>query len=168
MTFSALAFSLSMILLYGASAVYHILNHGFSKRVGRIFDHLAIYLLIAGTYTPIAFRIWEPEGPVILTILWMLVAVGILLKIFFWQRIRILHTAVYLAMGWLIVFFWKPVIQRIPGEFIPWAIAGGLFYTVGVIFYAWKKLPWSHAIWHLFVLTGSIAFYIGIYRHIVI
>ena len=167
MTFSVMAFCFSMALLYGASTIYHILRPGYSKRIGRIFDHMAIYLLIAGTYTPIAFRIWEPEGPVILAILWSLVVTGFVLKILFWQRLKAMHTAVYLAMGWLIVFFWQPVVQRIPGEFIPWAIAGGLSYTVGIIFYASKRVPYSHGIWHLFVLAGSISFYAGIYLHIV-
>ncbi len=166
MIFSASAYSLSMLVLYGSSAVYHWVKQDTAKRIGRIFDHLAIYLLIAGTYTPVAFRIWEPEGPVILTILWAIVAVGFVIKLLFWNRFKIFHVAVYLAMGWLIVFFWQPVVTRIPREFLFWALAGGLSYTIGVAFYAQKRLPYHHGIWHLFVLAGSIFFYLGIYYHI--
>lgn len=168
MVFSAAGYSLSMIILYGASSFYHFSTGIYSKRIGRILDHLAIYLLIAGTYTPVAFRIWEPEGPVMLLILWCIVVVGFLFKLFFWQRFKALHVSVYLAMGWLIVFFWRPVAERIPQEFLPWALAGGLTYSLGVIFYSMKGMRYHHAIWHLFVLGGSIFFYIGIYRHIVI
>jgi hemolysin III len=168
MVFSASAYSLSMLVLYGASTMYHWARRDTTKRIGRIFDHLAIYLLIAGTYTPITFRIWEPEGPVILTILWAIVAIGFIIKILFWQRFKVFHVAVYLAMGWLIVFFWKPVTERIPREFLFWALAGGLSYTIGVAFYAQKRFPYHHAIWHLFVLGGSIFFYLGIYYHILV
>lgn len=168
MVLSASAFSLSMLVLYGASTMYHRAHRDAAKRVGRIFDHLAIYLLIAGTYTPITFRIWEPEGPLILAILWAIVAVGFIIKILFWQRFKVFHVGVYLAMGWLIVFFWKPVTERIPREFLFWALAGGLSYTIGVAFYAQKRLPHHHGIWHLFVLGGSIFFYLGIYFHILV
>ena len=167
MVFSAAGYSLSMIILYGASSFYHWATGIYAKRVGRILDHLAIYLLIAGTYTPVAFRIWEPEGPVILFILWCIVLVGFLFKLFNWQRYKAFHVAVYLAMGWLIVFFWKPVVERIPAAFLPWAVAGGLAYSLGVIFYSMKSRRYHHAVWHLFVLAGSVFFYIGIYRHII-
>jgi hemolysin III len=167
MVFSAAAYSLSMVVLYGASSFYHYSIGEYAKRIGRILDHLAIYLLIAGTYTPVAFRIWEPEGPVMLLILWGIVIVGFLFKLFFWQRFKALHVAVYLAMGWLIVFFWEPVIERIPEDFLPWALAGGLSYSLGVIFYSMKSRRYHHAVWHLFVLAGSIFFYLGIYRHII-
>ena len=167
MIFSAAAYSLSMAVLYGASSFYHWATGVYAKRIGRILDHLAIYLLIAGTYTPIAFLIWEPEGPLILLILWCIVIVGFLFKLFNWQRFKAFHVAVYLAMGWLIVFFWKPVVERVPAAFLPWALAGGLAYSLGVIFYSMKSRRFHHAVWHLFVLAGSIFFYIGIYRHIV-
>ena len=158
----------SMIVLYSASAFYHLTEGPFIKRVGRIFDHASIYILIAGTYTPIAFKIWEPWGVVILSLIWGLALVGFVMKLAFWGKMKVFHVLVYLGMGWTIVFFWPIVTAKVPAAFIPYAFAGGAAYTLGVIFYAVKKIPLGHVIWHFFVLAGSIIFYAGILKYIVV
>ena len=146
----------TLVLLYLASTLYHSIHEPRVKRILRIIDHVAIYLLIAGTYTPftlIALRgAW---GWSIFGVIWGLAAVGILLKIFFIGRFRIASVGVYLLMGWLCIIALKPLLDSLPEGGFPWLLAGGIAYTVGVVFFAWKSLPYSHAIWHLFVMTGS-------------
>ncbi|MBN2510987.1 MAG: hemolysin III family protein, partial [Spirochaetales bacterium] len=129
-TVAAVIFMLSMTVLYSASAFYHLSNGPLVKRVGRIFDHASIYLLIAGTYTPVAFKIQEPWGVVILSLVWGIALFGFILKIAFWGKFKVLHLLVYLGMGWTIVFFWPVVTARVPAEFIRFAFFGGGAYTL--------------------------------------
>ncbi len=160
-------FGLSMVILYSSSSLYHLSNSGLVKRFLRIMDHYSIYLLIAGTYTPLCVYIGGDTGTLILILIWSIALVGMIFKILFWGRLGFLHVAVYLAMGWLIVLYWRPVAVSVPGEVLPFIIGGGLTYTLGIIFYALKKLPFSHGIWHVFVMGGSAFFFAGIFLYIV-
>ncbi|MCF7933799.1 MAG: hemolysin III family protein [Spirochaetia bacterium] len=157
---------LSMLLLYSASALYHHLPRGNAKRICRVLDHANIYILIAGTYTPILLYINSPVTRMILLLVWAITAAGITFTLIFWGRYGVIHVVLYLLMGWMIVFFWNDIVPFIPEALIFWVIAGGLTYTLGVIFYALKRLPFAHAVWHLFVLGGSACFFIGFLQHL--
>ena len=153
----------TLIGLYAASTLYHAVISPQVKRALRIFDHSAIYLLIAGTYTPfLLVSLRGPWGWSLFGVSWGLALAGVLFKLWFVERFAILSTAVYIAMGWLVVIAAKPVITHLPVTAIIWLLAGGLAYTGGVIFFAAKRIPYSHAIWHLFVLAGSICHYFAV------
>ena len=152
---------LTMILLYSASALYHHLPYGNGKRICRILDHSNIYFLIAGTYTPMMMYVGTPTAYRIIALVWGIAVFGIILMLCFWGRMKVFHVGLYLAMGWLIVFFWGDIAPFMPDGLMNWVIAAGLTYSVGVIFYVCKKIPHYHAIWHLFCLGGSTLFYIG-------
>lgn len=153
----------TLICLYTASTLYHAVISPRVKRALRIFDHSAIYLLIAGTYTPfLLVSLRGPWGWSLFGVIWGLALVGVLFKFWFVERFAILSTAVYIAMGWLVVIAAKPVITHLRLTAIIWLLAGGLAYTGGVIFFAAKRIPYSHAIWHLFVLAGSICHYFAV------
>jgi len=153
----------TLIVLYLASTLYHGFQNPRAKRVFRIIDHAAIFLLIAGTYTPfllISMRgVW---GWTLLGIVWGLALLGVGFKVFFTHRFPVGSTLAYVLMGWLGVVAWKEAVARIPAGGLIWLGLGGVAYTVGVIFYAWKRLPYNHAIWHLFVLAGSICHYLAV------
>ncbi|MGH0052992.1 MAG: PAQR family membrane homeostasis protein TrhA [Sphaerochaetaceae bacterium] len=151
----------TMLLLYSSSALYHALPRGNTKRVFRILDHSNIYFLIAGTYTPMMMYIATPVAYRITILVWAIAVIGIIFTLLFWGRFKVFHVLLYLAMGWLIVFFWNDIIPFLPSQLVRWIIAAGLTYSIGVIFYANKKLPHYHAIWHLFCIGGSALFYVG-------
>jgi hemolysin III len=137
------------------------------KHVLRIFDHSAIYLLIAGTYTP--FTLVSMRGPMgwrMFGVVWGLALLGIAFKTVFIGRYEKLATAAYVLMGWLVVFAFKEMLEALPPGGVIWLMAGGVVYTLGVLFYAWQKLPYNHAIWHLFVLGGSICHFFAILFHV--
>jgi hemolysin III len=159
-------FGLSMILSYTSSSVYHAIKPSNAKRVLRIMDHVNIFILIAGTYTPFCLTLPPAKGRELLALVWGIVVVGTVFKLVFWGRLRLLHTLIYLAMGWLVVFYFEYFRAVLPPELLYWMLAGGLSYTLGTLFYASKKLPYYHAIWHVFVLAGSFSFFIGIYRYV--
>jgi hemolysin III len=153
----------TLICLYTASTLYHAVISPRVKRALRIFDHSAIYLLIAGTYTPfLLVSLRGPWGWSLFGVIWGLALAGVLFKFWFVEHFVILSTAVYIAMGWLVVIAAKPVITHVPFTALIWLLAGGLAYTGGVIFFAAKRVPYSHAIWHLFVLAGSICHYFAV------
>lgn len=152
---------LTMILLYGASALYHSLPFGNAKRICRILDHSNIYFLIAGTYTPLMLYIGTPLTTRIIILVWAIALVGIVFTLIFWGKLKAVHVGLYLLMGWLIVFFWKDVVPYLPEGLIGWVIAAGLTYSIGVIFYASKRIPHYHAIWHFFCIGGSALFFFG-------
>jgi len=153
----------TLICLYAASTLYHAVISPRVKRALRIFDHSAIYLLISGTYTPfLLVSLRGPWGWSLLGVIWGLALAGVLFKFWFVERFAILSTVVYIAMGWLVVIAAKPVITHLSLTAIIWLLAGGLAYTGGVIFFAAKRIPYSHAIWHLFVLAGSICHYFAV------
>jgi hemolysin III len=145
-----------LTILYTASTLYHSFSSKKVKSFFQIIDHASIYLLIAGTYTPFTLVLLRGGwGWSLFGIIWGLTAFGIVFKIFFINRFNILSTAIYLLMGWLIVVAFQPAIENIPLGGLYWLLAGGISYSLGVIFFLWEKLRYSHAIWHLFVLGGS-------------
>ena len=160
---SYLIYGLSLILLYTSSTLYHALPYEKAKKVLKVCDHAAIYLLIAGTYTP--FLVLHLKGEVghrLLVIIWSLALIGVIFKFFFTGRFKIVSTTLYVAMGWLIVFAAGPLEQAIGESGMRWLIFGGLAYTFGAIFYLLKKIPYTHAIWHLFVLLGSVLHFVAV------
>lgn len=156
-------FGASLIMLYTASTLYHSFQGPRVKRFFRIMDHVSIYLLIAGTYTPFALvNLRGPWGWTLFGIIWGLTLFGIFFKVAFIGRFRVVSTIIYLAMGWLVIVAVKPVVELVaPGGLMLMA-AGGLAYTLGVVFYAWKIMPFHHAVWHLFVLAGSAFHYFAV------
>lgn len=163
---SATIFGSSLILLYGASTLYHALPRSRAKRVFRILDHSAIYLLIAGTYTPFLLGpLRGAWGWSLFVVIWLLAIGGVVMKSTLGIRWARLSTVVYLLMGWLGVIAVKPLLDRVSPPGLLWLLAGGLAYTIGVIFYAWGRLRYGHAIWHLFVATGSVCHVVAVLRY---
>lgn len=160
-------YGFSLILLYAASTLYHIAKDPQFKRFLRTADHCAIYLLIAGSYTPFTMLILGGAwGWTLFTIVWGLAFIGIVFKVFFGHRFKLLSTSIYLFMGWLVVVAAEPLINALHIEGLYWLAAGGLCYTGGVIFYLKDKRRFYHAIWHLFVLAGSACHYIAVLLYI--
>jgi hemolysin III len=156
-------FGASLVILYLSSTLYHGLQQPRAKQIFKVFDHSAIYLLIAGTYTPfllVALR--GTAGWTLLVIVWVIALIGITLKVLFIDRFQILSVISYLLMGWLCVFIFREMLISLPIAGIIWLAAGGVLYTVGVIFYAMQKTPYMHTIWHFFVLGGSICHYFAV------
>ena len=157
----------TLVILYAASTLYHAVRTPRAKRVLRILDHAAIYLLIAGTYTPFTLvRLRGGLGWTLFGLVWGLALAGILFKIFHVERFPIASTLIYLSMGWLVLIAWKPVMAALPGGSLAWLLAGGLAYTAGVIIFAIERIPYNNAIWHLFVLAGSICHYFAVLFYI--
>jgi hemolysin III len=153
----------TLVLLYLASTLYHSTQEPRKKYIFRIIDHAAIYLLIAGTYTPFMLvTLQGTRGWVMFSIIWALAIIGILYKVFFINRHVIISTLFYLAMGWLIVFSIRDLFNNLPFNGIVLLGAGGLCYTLGMVFYAGRDRLFMHAIWHLFVLGGSICHFFSI------
>lgn len=153
----------SMLVLFSASTLYHSAIEPERRKKLNIFDHAAIYFLIAGTYTPFTLLgLQGAWGWTIFGVAWGIGAAGIILKLFFTGRYNLLSTISYVAMGWIIVFALKPLIERFPFEGLMWLAAGGVFYTVGAVLYMFKKIPYNHAIFHFFVLAGAIAHFMGV------
>ena len=160
-------FGATLILLYLMSTLYHSFRHPKVKHVFRVFDHSCIYLLIAGSYTP--FTLVSMRGGwgwTLFGLTWGLALCGIVFKIFFTKRFGILSTLMYIALGWLVVIAAKPVISNVPAGGLAWLFAGGLLYTSGVVFYAWRRVPYHHAIWHLFVMAGSFCHFLAVYYYV--
>jgi hemolysin III len=157
----------TLVILYGASTLYHSIQTPRAKRVLRIIDHGAIYLLIAGTYTPFTLvNLPGSLGWTLFGVVWTLAALGIVFKVFHVDRFPIASTLVYLSMGWLVVVAWKPVMALIPVGGIALIAAGGAAYTLGVFFFASTRIRYNHAIWHLFVLAGSIFHYVAVLLYV--
>jgi len=164
---SFIIYGMTLILLYLASVFYHSARSPRAKRLLQFFDHAAIYLLIAGTYTP--FTLVSMRGPwgwTMFGLIWGLAITGILLNVFLFGRLGFLSTILYLLMGWLVVIAIKPVMDAVSVRGLIWLIAGGLSYTVGVVFYVWHRLPYAHPVWHLFVLAGSVFHYFAIFFYV--
>lgn len=154
--FSLLVFAFCMLEMYSISTIYHWVKKVPLKRTLRLFDHISIYFLIAGTYTP--FVLICLQGTLkwlLLSVIWGIVVLGIVYKLVWWKKHPKPSLYIYLAMGWLIVFFIKPVYTSLPADGFIWLISGGLSYSIGTIFYANRKPVYNHAVWHLFVLGGS-------------
>jgi len=160
----ACVFSLTVVLLYTGSTIYHALPAGKAKRVFRALDHAAIYLLIAGTYTPFTLGVLHGAwGWTLFGIVWSLAGFGVLLKIFSRKHHLVLSTVLYLLMGWSILIAIKPFLALVPAAGVAWMVVGGVSYTVGVAFFAtdWK-LKYGHFVWHLFVIAGTVCHYFGV------
>lgn len=160
-------YSFAMVTLYTMSALYHFLRQGTAKRVFRIFDHCTIFLLIAGCYTPFCMiPLWDLAlGKIIFGIEWGLAVLGITFNAInmHWKAVKILSQASYVIMGWLVVIAIPQLIASVPAACLIWLIAGGVSYTVGIIFFACgKKVKYMHCIWHVFVLLGSVLQFISI------
>ncbi len=159
----------TLTLLYLCSTLYHAFRNPRIKRFFRLMDHLSIYMLIAGSYTPITLVLMRGTwGWVLFGLTWGMALGGILAKILLFGRLRWVSVAFYLAMGWLIIIAVRPMLQMLPSGFVVWLVAGGLFYTLGVIFYSLKRLRYHHAIWHLFVLAGSLCHFVGLLRYVAV
>lgn len=161
---ASIVYGLSLIILYLASTLYHAIQHKKAKRVLEIIDHSAIYLLIAGTYTPFTLLALKGKiGLTIFTIVWSLTVVGIVLKAFFVKKFMILSTLIYIFLGWMVVFAFKPLVNAVSHQTVVLLVLGGVFYTIGTIFYIWRKLKYGHMIWHMFVLAGSFFHFFAVY-----
>lgn len=164
---SFVIYGVSLVLLYLASTLYHSFTNLKVKYVFKIIDHAAIYLLIAGTYTP--FTLVPLHGVIgwtIFSVIWALALLGIILKIFFVKRFKVLSTLCYIVMGWAAVVMIKPLLATLAVEGLYWLIGGGILYTVGALFYLARRLPFNHAIWHLFVMAGSAAHFFVVFKYI--
>ncbi len=166
--FSVILYGLTIIILFSASTCYHAVKELKRKHYFRIIDHISIYLLIAGTYSPICLIALEQSlGWLFFFIVWGIAAGGIILKLFFTGKFELFSTLLYLIMGWLIVFDFPNLAKAIGEKGVLFLILGGLSYTVGIIFYAINKIPYNHVIWHLFVLSGAIFHFLMIYCYVI-
>lgn len=157
----------TLVFLYGTSTLYHSVQTPRLKRTLRVVDHIAIFLLIAGTYTPFTVVLLrEGWGWTVLALVWTFAIGGLLFKLFSVHRFHPAATSLYLLMGWMGVLFAHPVSVALPTGALLLIVAGGLAYTVGVVFYGWHSLRYSHAIWHLFVLGGSACHYAAIVLYV--
>lgn len=160
---AAIVFGITLLLLYVASTLYHAIQHPVVKGRLKVFDHCAIYLLIAGTYTP--FTLIGLRGPLgwwLFGTIWALAVFGVIFKLFYTGRFKLVSTLVYIAMGWLVILAAKPVMRALDPWTFGWLLGGGVAYTLGTFFYHRPKLAYSHAVWHLFVIAGSVCHYIAV------
>lgn len=162
-TISIAVFSVCLILLYTASTLYHAARHPTIKSRLKVLDHCAIFLMIAGTYTPFTIAAMRGGwGWALFGIIWGLAIFGVVFKLFFTGRFRLVSTATYIGMGWLVVVAFVPLTQALTPTALAWLVIGGVLYTTGTLFYHLERIPYSHAIWHLFVLGGSICHFAAV------
>ena len=160
-------FGASLIVLYGASTFYHSTKKPELRSRLRVLDHASIYVLIAGSYTP--FTLVTLNGPLgwsILGIAWGMALTGTILKLFFTGRYKLISTLMYVFMGWIIIFAIKPIFNNLPLEGFLWLVAGGMSYTIGAIIYSIKKIKFNHAIFHIFVLMGSVCHFVSVFFYV--
>jgi hemolysin III len=156
-----LVYGVSLVFLFSASTVYHYISEVRLKRKFRILDHISIYFLIAGTYTPICLSaLKESQGINILIAVWTITAIGLILKLFFTGKFEKISLLLYLIMGWLIVLDYSTFVDNVTSTANTYLILGGAFYTFGVVFYVLRKLKYHHVIWHVFVLLGALFHYL--------
>lgn len=157
----------AMLLLYTASTLVHSFPEGKAKKLFEIMDHSCIYLFIAGTYTPILFHIVQGTlGWVLFGIVWGVAVAGVVFKSFFASKFLFTSTLLYIAMGWIIIFAWEPLAQHLAPGGLQLLVTGGVLYTAGTVFYVWRSFPYHHAVWHLFVLAGSILHFFAILLYV--
>ncbi|MGY0692221.1 PAQR family membrane homeostasis protein TrhA [Virgibacillus sp. FSP13] len=165
---SVTIFGVTMLFMYATSTIVHSLPDGKWKDIFQIFDHSSIYLFIAGTYTPLLLVHLRSEiGWILFGTVWGIAILGIIFKIFFVKKFLVLSTLFYILMGWLIVLVWGPLTAIMDENGILLLIVGGLFYTVGAIFYVWRSFPYHHAVWHLFVIAGSAFHFFSIFYYVI-
>lgn len=167
-TVSYSIYGATLVILYTESTLYHSLSGKKVKRLFRIFDHASIYLLIAGTYTPFALTILRgPLGWTIFGVVWGLTIIGITMKVFFTGKFEKLSTAIYIGMGWIIVIALKRIIEFMPIPGVILLIAGGILYTGGAFLFMRDDIPYNHAVWHLFVMSGSACHFFSILLYLI-
>ncbi|HZJ76963.1 MAG TPA: hemolysin III family protein [Oscillospiraceae bacterium] len=163
-------YGLCIILMYLSSTLYHSITNLKAKQILRVFDHSSIYLFIAGTYTPIALLAMKGYLRIIILVaVWSIAVFGVIFKITTHSKMdqfKKMSLALYLGMGWIAMLTIRPIIAATSIKFFAWILGGGLMYTLGTIFYSMKKLPYSHAIWHIFVLGASVIHFFGILLHL--
>jgi hemolysin III len=160
---SAIVFGISLLLLYVASTLYHAVPHQVAKARLKIFDHCAIFVLIAGTYTPFTLiGLREHGGWWLFAAIWTLAVLGVVFKLFFTGRFKGLSTMIYIGMGWIVMFAIKPLLQQIDTVTLVWLFSGGIAYTAGTLFYMSRRIRYAHAIWHVFVLIGSVCHFVAV------
>nr|WP_231962300.1 hemolysin III family protein [Opitutus sp. GAS368] len=165
---STAIFGTTLVLLYTASTLYHSLRGERLKQRLQKFDHAAIFLLIAGTYTPfVLVTLRGPWGWSLFGVVWGLAVAGVTIKFWLAGRFRLVSTLIYLAMGWLVLVALKPLLAALPAGGMRLLLAGGLCYTGGAAFYLWKRLPYHHAIWHLCVLGGSACHWAAVFCYVI-
>ncbi len=165
---STAIFGTTLVLLYTSSTLYHSSRDDRRKVLLQKFDHAAIFLLIAGSYTPfLLVTLRGPWGWSLFGVVWGLAIIGVALKFWFAGRFRVVSTLIYIGMGWLVMVAIKPLMAALPAGGLKLLIAGGLCYTGGTVFYLWKRLPYQHAIWHLFVLAGSACHWVAVFFYVV-
>ncbi len=166
--FSIWVYGVSLIVLFTASALYHAVSDTKRKHYFRIIDHISIYLLIAGTSTPVLLLLMQQgNGWLLFWVMWGIAAVGAFLKLFFTGRFEKVSTLLYVVMGWLIVLDYKGLTSVMPSDGLFLLFLGGLFYTGGIVFYVLEKMKYNHVIWHFFVLAGAISHYFMILNFVV-
>ena len=169
-TTSGAIFGFTMIFLYAISSAYHAVTYPPAKKVLHVMDHMAIFFLIAGSYTPFCLVTLRPSHPVlawsIFGIEWGAALAGIIFKAFTTGRFRYLSTSAYVIMGWAAIGAIAPLVKSLQGMGTMWLATGGGLYTLGCVFYLWKSLPYSHMVWHLFVLAGTICHFFCIFWHV--
>ena len=159
----ATIYGFSFLQLFTCSTLYHGFQHAQAKRIFEILDHISIYFLIAGTYTPfLLIYMYNSFGITLLSILWSLTAMGIIFQIFFTSRFKIMSTLVYIAMGSIMIVGGRTFFENIPSEIIVMILIGSGLYLLGVIFYLWEKYPYHHAVWHFFVLAAAVCHFVAI------
>ncbi|KJD34434.1 hemolysin [Tamlana nanhaiensis] len=166
--FSVVVYGISIIVLFTASTFYHAMRNEKRKHYFRILDHISIYILIAGTYTPVCLIALDAsKGWLLFYLVWGIAAFGLILKLFFTGKFEVFSTLLYLVMGWLVVFDYSYLVQQIGDSGIWLLFAGGLAYTGGIVFYAIEKIPFNHVIWHVFVLAGAVFHFLMVYLYII-
>lgn len=166
--FSILVYGISLILLFVSSTLYHHVSNPAWKKTFRILDHINIYYLIAGTYTPVALiTLVNGNGWLLFYTVWAIAAFGTVLKIFFTGRFEFISLLLYLVMGWLIVFDFKNLLANSTELGLTLMFLGGMFYSFGIVFYAIQRIPYNHFIWHLFVMAGAICHWFFIYIDVI-
>jgi hemolysin III len=165
---SSVLYGLSLVILYAASTFYHSATSPEEKRILQIVDHCCIYVLIAGSYTPFTLIVLRSGvGQSLFIFVWAFALAGILMKIFFGKRFPVLSVLSYLLMGWIGIITVQPLLAALGPAPIALIVAGGIAYTIGVIFYAWQSIKHHHAIWHIFVLSGSILHFLAIAIYVI-
>ena len=166
---SFVIYGLSMIVLYAASTLYHSSVKQKARYYLNIFDHSAIYVLIAGTYAPVALVVLQGKiGWTVFIASWIFAIIGVFYKIFFIGRFKIVSVVTYILMGWMIVFAFRSLIHNMSVEGLRLLLLGGIFYSIGAVFFALHKLPYNHAIFHVFVLLGSFSHFLAIYYFVLV
>jgi hemolysin III len=165
---SCSVFAATLILVYLCSTLYHALQRTRARHVFRVLDHSAIYLLIAGTYTPFTLvSLRGPVGWVLFGAVWALAVGGVVFKSFAVDRFAVASALIYLFQGWFVVFAARPLFQAVPPQGLLLLAAGGLAYTFGILFFAFDRIPYFHAAWHIFVLAGSASHYCAIFFFVI-